>query len=146
VFEARVFDGAAELRWYHERDGRGAAVVLCEDPAAARRFPRRLDDLVAIDRIDNRYLLWGRPLPAGAAAAPAGWALLGEARVAPLAVPVDGASPGRGEYVFLDSVEYVGVNDDGNAAVVEERLTRLVVGARGSAPARGPAQPSGDRP
>src|SRR5947209_11880485 len=32
VFEARVFNETAELRWLNETNGTGKTVVLCEDP------------------------------------------------------------------------------------------------------------------
>lgn len=149
VFEARVFDGAAELRWLCEApDGTGTAVLLGEDEAVASRLAEPLAPREAIDRIEQRYLLWGTGLDtarAGVAAVPTGWARLAESRVGVLTVPVDGPPPGVGESVYLHAVEYVGLITTGvaagNAAVVEERLVRLA----GDVP-RVPARHTGGKP
>jgi hypothetical protein len=56
---------------------------------------------------------------------PDGWVVLAEARIGLMAVPLDGDPPGADEHVYLHAVEYVDVDQIGNCAVVEERLTRL---------------------
>ncbi|KLL09963.1 type III-D CRISPR-associated protein Csx19 [Protofrankia coriariae] len=155
VFEARIFNRDAELRWLHERDGLGTAVLLSESPALCQppgwlfgepdepsEPDRPVAPLTAIDRIDNKYLLWGRPLrPYGSqnpntsqapdvpqsADAPSGpvWVRLAEARIGLLDVPVPRA-PHEDECVFLETVEYVTTEPEhGNAYVAEERLVGL---------------------
>ncbi len=137
VFEARIFNRDAELRWLHEGDGLGTAVVLSESPDSCRPLGESLDPLNAIEQIDNRYLLWGRPLRSQDSGAPTGplsagplstgplWVRLTEARIGLLDVPLSRA-PRQGECVFLRTVEYVMTEPEhGNAYVAEERLVEL---------------------
>ncbi|WP_250282165.1 type III-D CRISPR-associated protein Csx19 [Frankia sp. CiP1_Cm_nod2] len=176
VFEARIFNRDAELRWLHERDGLGTAVLLSESPALCQppgwlfgepgepdepdepdepgEPDRPVAPLTAIDRINNKYLLWGRPLrPNGSqnpntsqasdvprnADATGGplWVRLAEARIGLLDVPVPRA-PREDECVFLETIEYVTTDEHaatdgnatarprhGNAYVAEERLVGL---------------------
>ncbi|WP_165037004.1 type III-D CRISPR-associated protein Csx19, partial [Candidatus Protofrankia californiensis] len=148
VFEARIFNKDAELRWLHEGDGLGTAVLLSESPDICRPLGEALDPLKAIERIDNRYLLWGRPLrshDSGASTGPlsAGplWVRLAEARIGLLDVPVSRA-PRENECVFLRTVEYVTTEPEhGNAYVAEERLVELFLAPPEQSKAAGSPQP-----
>lgn len=124
VFEARVFNEEAELRWLHEAGARGTAVLLSERQAADLSGFLNEDgvSVIAIDRIEQAYLLWGKAR--GAGAGPSGWSRLYEARVGSFWVPLDLAPDERGRLVTF---EYIAAFDHGNAAVAEERLVRLEV-------------------
>ncbi|EFC81117.1 CRISPR-associated protein Csx19 [Parafrankia sp. EUN1f] len=149
VFEARLFDGMRELRWLHDRDGLGTAVLLGEDEVCGAGLAKSLPALEAIDTIGTRYLLWGRPVtgtatPAGTAGEPGtdGWLVLADARIGLMPVPMGGLEPpdaaragagwAREEHVYLHTVEYVATDDTAhvNAAVVEERLSHLALRPR----------------
>ncbi len=127
VFEARIFNRDAELRWLHTGRGLGTAVILSESPNPCARLAGPLDPLTATGTIENRYLLWGRPLGPHDEAAPTGpvWVRLAEARIGLLDVPLPRA-PRRDECVFLRTVEYVTTEPaHGNSFVAEERLVGL---------------------
>ncbi|WP_239376012.1 CRISPR-associated protein Csx19 [Frankia sp. Cj5] len=136
VFEARIFNRDAELRWLHTGNGVGTAVILSESPDPCAPFTEPLDLLTAVDTIENRYLLWGRPLarslpprdePSSSAVQAAGprWVRLAEARIGLLDVPLPRA-PRMDECVYLRTVEYVTTESEhGNASVTEERLVEL---------------------
>ncbi|WP_322777750.1 CRISPR-associated protein Csx19 [Frankia sp. Cas4] len=133
VFEARIFNRDAELRWLHTGNGVGTAVILAESPDPCARLAEALPRLDAVETIENKYLLWGRPLPAGDDAdADAGgsgprWVRLAEARIGQLDVPLPRA-PRRDECAYLRTVEYVTIETEhGNAGVAEERLVELFV-------------------
>src|SRR5689334_18803726 len=89
VFEARVFNEAAELRWLNKTNGEGAAVVLCEDNtkkffnAEAEPFNPMNNDLVG--KIEQTYLLWGE---SAGATDNNGWTKFAEARIGSFFVPV----------------------------------------------------------
>lgn len=116
VFELRAFDAHRELRWWHTGGGRGPARELTDQTVG-----------VPGARSWSAYqrLLWG----AVSTAAP-GWATLSEARIGSLQVPVPTPAP-SGAQVWLEAVEYVTEDAHGNVAVVDERLTGLIV--KGSA-------------
>ncbi len=136
VFEARIFNRDAELRWLHTGAGVGTAVILSESPDPCARFAKSLDPLAAVDTIKNKYLLWGRPLarslpphdePSSSMvqAAEPRWVRLAEARIGLLDVPLPRA-PRTDECVYLRTVEYVTTEPEhGNASVTEERLVEL---------------------
>lgn len=117
VFELRAFDADRELRWWHTGDGRGQARELTVQTigvSGARPMPR-----------PYQRLLWGV-----VTAAEQGWATLSEARIGSLEVPVPGLAASGG-HVWLEAVEYVTEDAHGNVAVVDERLTGLVVKGSG---------------
>ncbi|WP_322752135.1 CRISPR-associated protein Csx19 [Frankia sp. Cas3] len=133
VFEARIFNRDAELRWLHTGNGVGTAVIVAESPDLCAGLAKRLDPLDPVETIENKYLLWGRPLPAGDDAdADAGgsgpqWVRLAEARIGALDVPLPRV-PRPDECVYLRTVEYVTTEPEhGNAGVAEERLVELFV-------------------
>jgi CRISPR-associated protein (TIGR03984 family) len=125
VFEARVFNQTAELRWLNEANGEGTAVVLCDDDtksffgADAEPFkPMRREPVGAIEQT---YLLWGESV----GPADNGWARFAEARIGSFWVPVKGITAKHQRAQFT-AVEYLGEYEDGNVAVAEERLTGIV--------------------
>lgn len=126
VFEARAFSEIGELRWLHRAAGRGEGVYLSEEDAGPEGWPRG-EDLDAIDKKDEEYLLWGEGLGRGTP----GWSDLATARIGTLSVPVE--SVARGGRVILRFREYFGLapgaagERHGNAAVLEERLLGLDV-------------------
>ncbi len=134
VFEARIFNRDAELRWLHTGNGVGTAVIVAESLDLCAGLAERLDPLDAIETIENKYLLWGRPLPAstdvgtgtgGPLTGGPRWVRLAEARIGLLDVPLPRA-PRPEECVYLRTVEYVTTEPDhGNAGVAEERLVEL---------------------
>lgn len=114
VFELRAFDANRELRWWHTSGGLGQARELTDE---AIGFPG------AWSWRSYRRLLWGT-----VTVTELGWASLFEARIGSLEVPV--LAP-VGSHVWLEAVEYVAEDDDGNVAVIDERLTGLVVEVTG---------------
>jgi len=120
VFEARVFNTRAELRWLLAATG-GRAAVISE---SADNLPDwGAANLSFFEPRSQQYLLWGEGV--GAPPAP-GWSRLAEARVGKLDVPIADI-PAHG-HVILSVCEYLKVVDDhGNVAVVEERLLNLEV-------------------
>lgn len=124
VFEARVFNDTAELRWLNEANGEGAAVVLCEDNTKrffnvdAKSFKPMNNDLVST--IKQTYLLWGESV----GASDNGWTKFAEARIGSFFVPVKGVTA-RHQRAQFTAVEYLGEYEDGNVAVAEERLTGI---------------------
>ncbi|WP_322750330.1 MULTISPECIES: CRISPR-associated protein Csx19 [unclassified Frankia] len=129
VFEARIFNRDAELRWLHTGNGVGTAVILAESPDPCARLAEALPRLDAVETIENKYLLWGRPLPAGddgrTGTGGPRWVRLAEARIGLLDVPLPRA-PRPDECAYLRTVEYVTTEPEhGNAGVTEERLVEL---------------------
>lgn len=147
VFEARVFNEDAELRWLNEQDGSGRAVLL-----SAREIPQpcrnQLPDdasLQALHTLPQTYLLWGEGVDQTKARAKNGladgWSRLTTARIGWLDVPVPGIQ--EKERVHLKALEYLAeydadgklvqdgqtVEEDkrhGNVAVAAERLLCLI--------------------
>lgn len=129
AFSVRLFTPDAELRWVHVGGGSGDAVLLSEFALDAPGWPSRSTD--AADVIDGAYALWGRrfePHPSTA-----GWCRAAEGRLGVLDVPLDGPAPQLSppgqewplEYLALTYREYVGLDEHGNAHVVEERLLAI---------------------
>lgn len=129
AFEARAFSQLGELRWVHEVDGHGRAVVVAEEGAGDLS---RLDvgwsssgRIGPVEAVRVRYVLWGRSRTAGRGP---GWTWLKSPRTGDLLVPLD--FPGENRPVYLHGSEYVGrvtalhaaARDDGNAVVLEELL------------------------
>jgi CRISPR-associated protein (TIGR03984 family) len=126
IFEARVFNESAELRWLNEADGKGAAVVLSEsnekkffDKEAEAFLPSRKE---LVGRIDQTYLVWGQ----STGASQNDWTQLAEARIGSFFVPVDGITKANQRAQFT-AFEYLGEYEDGNVAVAEERLIGIKV-------------------
>lgn len=126
VFEARVFNETAELRWLNDpgpEQCHRAAILTEQDRAGmlADWEPEK-DRRTVIETLPQTYLLWGegtgRPVSNG-------WSELATARIGGLRVPV--GNVGRNGRVLLHSVEYIVEAEHGNAVVYDERLVRLEV-------------------
>jgi CRISPR-associated protein (TIGR03984 family) len=118
VFEARVFNEKAEMRWLNIASGIGKAVVLSTDD---NQFFDSKKDENYVDIINQDYLLWGR-----STGKPVGdWTQFAEARIGPFLVPLK--SVGKDAYAKLTAIEYLGEYEDGNMAVAEERLTGIEI-------------------
>lgn len=128
VFEARVFTPHTELRWIATGPSAGRAAVLTEDEAhlPTGPFTEDITPLTAIDTIESRYLLWGRPLATHPA--PDGWTTLHTPRIGTLHIPTPAGTPppGADDRMQLVAREYVCTEPrHGNAYIAEERLLRL---------------------
>ncbi len=120
VFEARIFNEHAELRWLNEANGRGRAMLISEE-AINSEVGETLEPVRWIHQIDQQYLLWGEGTGGEAID---GWSWLSAARIGKLAVPIPGIQ--RNERVRLQVCEYLSVSDrHGNVVVAEERLWGL---------------------
>jgi CRISPR-associated protein (TIGR03984 family) len=126
VFEARVFNETAELRWLNDPGPQQChrAVLLTEQEQSQLDWQEeRKSGIIA--KLPQGYLLWGEGTGRSVSN---GWSELATARVGALKVPIGGV--GKNQRVMLHSVEYIAEADYGNAAVFEERLLKLEV-ARG---------------
>lgn len=127
VYEARIFNQEAELRWLNTAAGKGRAVLVSELEQNLDGY-RALVELVA-HPLFQTYLLWGF----GVERRPGeGWSRLTTARVGGIDVPIDIsaslalAGPGEKVRVLLDAKEYLAETDiHGNVAVQDERLCGL---------------------
>lgn len=122
VFEARVFNELAELRWLNDPSPQQChqAVVLTEQQSQLDWPTERRDGIIA--KLPQRYLLWGEGTGRSASN---GWSELATARIGALKVPIGGV--GKNQRVLLHSVEYIVEAEHGNAVVFDERLTKLEV-------------------
>lgn len=128
VYEARVFNDVAELRWLNKARGFGKAVLLSEEERVIADYSA-LDRLDPVKTIRQSYLLWG----VGEDVTPSQeWSRLTTARIGQLDAPVDDvaalvrAHPKEKVNVLLHAKEYLAVADKhGNVAVCEERLCGL---------------------
>ncbi len=105
VYEARIFNTAAELRWVNNVGER----VLSDSDL------RNKDNFV--EAINQFYLLWGKKH----GNASNGWTQFAEARIGAFYVPKEITT----EYAQFTAVEYLGEFEDGNVAVIDERLTGI---------------------
>lgn len=122
VFEARVFNTTAELRWL-KSEIEDKAVLLSE---RAVRVPEWevLEPITDLESLSQTYSLWGRGVEKQPENLRPGWSRLAEARIGKLDVPLPGVL--HLESVQLVAREYIGkVDECGNFAVVEERLIEL---------------------
>lgn len=105
VFEARVFNADKELRWINETNGKGKSTIISD-----ANFP---DATV----IEQKYLFWGKRNGQSSN----GWTQFAEARIGAFYVP----KVINTDYAQFTAVEYLGEYEDGNVAVVDERLTGI---------------------
>jgi CRISPR-associated protein (TIGR03984 family) len=130
VFEARVFNEQAELRWLKQWPNKGRAALIAEQNIS-EYFDKEAGTFAQVDHIDQTYLLWGQGTLAKTGELPANWSRLAMARIGMLDVPypLDASRPAvsrSGERIQLNAREYLAVYDNhGNVAMVEERLLGL---------------------
>lgn len=124
VFEARIFNSEAELRWLNQFNGTGQAVLLSEDEKSLDGY-KSVEALTDLESLPQTYLLWGegwtKPNTWGEE-----WSRLTLARIGSLPVPISGIErKERKQFVGLKVREYLKADDYGNTSVVEERLLGL---------------------
>lgn len=124
VFEARVFNKTAELRWLNKENGKGEAVVLSEDSKAGFFGGESKGDDKIYAKIDppQTYLVWGQSFGASDGS---GWTRFAEARICAFFLPLAGITENKKERAQFTAVEYLGEYEDGNIAIVDERLTGI---------------------
>lgn len=124
VFEVRVFNERAELRWLSIPGSKGKAVLISETELG-KKFADDTGELSYLKAAEQTYLLWGEPLNKVKQAAPANWSILSAARIGTMPVPI---APGSNNQTIVElrSREYLGeIEPYGNVAVQEERLMNL---------------------
>jgi CRISPR-associated protein (TIGR03984 family) len=127
VFEARVFNPKAELRWLNEKNGVGPAVVLSASDASdffgsrPAEFTTKTtsEEKVPVEVIEQSYLLWGQ----STGTFREGWTQFAEARIGAYFVPLKNVP--RLTYAKFKAIEYLCEYEDGNVAVAEERLVGI---------------------
>jgi len=125
VYEARVFNTAAELRWLGNPGGKGKAIVLTDEPVCSNVF-LPTDDIDLYHTMPNRYLLWGSGTDK-ADDTLEGWSVLFTARIGRLDIPCPGIP--HHHRAILQTVEYLAVDrEHGNAFVIDERLLGFAKG------------------
>lgn len=145
VFEARIFNRDAELRWLNQSGGKGRAVLLTQAELSFDFQASLPEDVsfTALKTLGQTYLLWGEGTTIKSHN---GWSLLTTARIGRLEIPLDGVR--AHERVHLHALEYLAEVDaagkivdalsapateeekplrHGNIAVMEERLLYLEV-------------------
>lgn len=117
-FQITAFDRERELRWLAGGDD-GTAVWIAE---SANLLPGPVSGtLDYVERLSQRFVLWGRPEPGGPPGVFSAWS---QARFGRAHYPCPpGTDPA--DRAVLDTVEYVTVDDHGNAAVADTRLTAI---------------------
>ncbi|MBF2087002.1 CRISPR-associated protein Csx19 [Thermoleptolyngbya sp. C42_A2020_037] len=121
VFEARVFNEQAELRWLSIPGRKGKAVLIAETDLG-NGFADHREPLTYLETLDQTYVLWGKRL---AQRTPEQWSILSAARIGSMSVPISAGTSSQ-DTVILHSREYLGeVDKYGNVAVQEERLVKL---------------------
>jgi CRISPR-associated protein (TIGR03984 family) len=127
VFEVRVFNETAELRWLNDpgAEQRHRAVILTETDYSSllTDWKRSENRTVEDGKLDQTYLLWGEGTDRGMSN---GWSELATARIGALPVPLSNVD--RKQRVLLHSIEYLIEEDEhGNVIVFDERLCKLEV-------------------
>jgi CRISPR-associated protein (TIGR03984 family) len=126
VFEARVFNETAELRWLNDPGPEQChrAVILTEQDRAGvlEGWEPDNDRPSVIETLPQTYLLWGEGT---GRQVNNGWSELATARIGGLRVPL--GNVGKNQRVLLHSVEYIVEAEHGNAVVFDERLVKLEV-------------------
>lgn len=125
VYEARVFHADAELRWLNDpgptHHHRTVILSVQEQDLGLTASPVQQP---IVSTLPQTYLLWGEGVGTVHGLAP-GWSRLATARIGKLDVPLPHVH--RNQYVVLHALEYLAEFDDGNVAVLEERLIKLEV-------------------
>ena len=141
IFEARLFDSTAELRWLRNpsTDGLGNAVYLFDNHSnlSFNEDGWENETLDELTSQENHYLLWGKYWPSKAENLAPGWACLAASRIGELFVPVPNLNQ-KEQRVCLKTQEYLGLprnakgsltlaGKNGNQVVVEERWLGLAI-------------------
>jgi CRISPR-associated protein (TIGR03984 family) len=114
VYEARLFNKNAELRWWHESEGKGRCEILTDELLKQQAKGKHAGTH------EQEYLLWGKSVGASSN----GWTKFAEARVGHFWVPVDGVTAEKQGARFT-AKEYLREYQDGNVQVHDERLTGI---------------------
>jgi|ERR1051326_5655603 CRISPR-associated protein (TIGR03984 family) len=121
VFEARVFNEASEMRWLNDPNGDHATAILSETQLIFDGKTLEAESNV-IGGLNQEYLLWGEKVKLKASEQnPSGWTKFATARVGTFDVPIETDK----RYSRFKAVEYLKKYEDGNVAVVDERLTGI---------------------
>lgn len=123
VFEARIFNDQAELRWLNQECGKGRSVLLSEQEKRLQDY-EAIDTLADLEHLDQHYLLWGEGWTKPEQWSEQ-WGRLTLARIGTIPVPI--ANLQQSNTVALKVREYLGADDYGNLSVVEERLLGLEI-------------------
>lgn len=118
VFEARIFNEVSEMRWLNDPNGNHAAAILSETQLIFDGKTLRTESNV-IGGLCQEYLCWGQ----STGTTKDDWTEFATARVGAFYVPVE-LEAGQ-TYARFTAVEYLRTYEDGNIAVVDERLTRI---------------------
>ncbi len=111
VFEARIFNENAELRWLREGEN-GSAVILSEE-----QISETFGGEICLTN-SQEYLVWGEISPNDEKRE--GWTEFAEARIGKFDVPINTTSRAK-----FTAIEYLKEFEDGNVAVFDERLTGI---------------------
>ena len=110
VFEARIFNKNAELRWL-----KGFDEKIIKDSDFS-------NDQELLKPIKQKYLIWGEKIKDEAN--PKGWTQFGTARIGTFYVPIEIDS--NKNYAQFEAIEYLmSENENGNVFVIDERLTGI---------------------
>lgn len=127
-YEARIFDEHAELRWVHEKGGKGTAVIIADNQGSglggvsvSEGDGWTSEDPGWSDSLERRYLLWPTVKTDGTAETHSEWTRIGSARVGSMWIP----GTFNADHVCLEVREYLAVGEDGNVSVVAERYVKL---------------------
>jgi CRISPR-associated protein (TIGR03984 family) len=142
VFEARVFNRLAELRWVNDPSPQAchrSAILsetdlleklngLKEPETSTARWSLLAPVPIVEPPIKQQYLLWGKGIDG---IGDTDWSRLATPRIGAFDIPIPGVHPGG--HVYLKTVEYLyEVWHDGktygNVAILDERLVTLEVG------------------
>jgi CRISPR-associated protein (TIGR03984 family) len=127
VFEGRIFNSQAELRWFNVPDGVSDVAIVTETDltfteTVAKKFKRQEIEPI-IGTIKQSYLLWGEGVNKPPIAKN-GWSKMATARIGAYYVPIAGVE--HKDRVQLAAIEYLKKYTYGNVGVCEERLTGLL--------------------
>ena len=118
VFEARIFNEVSEMRWLNDTSGNHATAILSEKQLAF--YGKTLEaEPGIISGLCQEYLLWGK----SADKPQNGWTKFATARIGSCYVPVELTQSET--YARFTAIEYLKKYEDGNVAVVDERLTGI---------------------
>lgn len=126
VYEARVFNDKAELRWWHTGSGTGDAALLMEEEQQLPSW-RREKPVHVVGTIPQEYLLWGEGLPQESSN---NWLKMATPRIGHYFAPVEFRNADQVR-VKLNACEYLREDEKhGNVFVFEERWRSLTTSAQ----------------